>query len=101
ALDIAAVLSVPGDKRSVFVIPWGDRIYVGTTDTDYDGSLEDPQCTAADIDYLLGALNSWITKPIGRQEVLGSWAGLRPLVGGTGPEGDVPPGSSKTADLSR
>ena len=68
ALDIAAVLSVPGDKRSVFVIPWGDRIYVGTTDTDYDGPLEDPQCTAADIDYLLGALNSWITKPIGRHE---------------------------------
>ena len=84
ALDIAAVLSVPGDRRSVFVIPWGDRIYVGTTDTDYDGPLEDPQCTAADIDYLLGALNSWITKPIGRHEVLGTWAGLRPLVGGSG-----------------
>ena len=99
ALDIAAVLSVPGDKRSVFVIPWGDRIYVGTTDTDYDGSLEDPQCTAADIDYLLGALNSWITSPIGRQEVLSSWAGLRPLVGGTG-GGETRP-DSKTADLSR
>ncbi|HEV8625130.1 MAG TPA: glycerol-3-phosphate dehydrogenase/oxidase [Acidimicrobiia bacterium] len=100
ALDIAAVLSVPGDKRSVFVIPWGDRIYVGTTDTDYDGPLEDPQCTAADIDYLLGALNSWVTKPLGRHEVLGSWAGLRPLVGGSGPEAEAPPGS-KTADLSR
>jgi glycerol-3-phosphate dehydrogenase len=100
ALDIAAVLSVPGDRRSVFVIPWGDRIYVGTTDTDYDGPLEDPQCTAADIDYLLGALNSWITRPIGRQEVLSSWAGLRPLVGGTGYDGDTPP-DAKTADLSR
>ena len=99
ALDIAAVLSVPGDRRSVFVIPWGDRIYVGTTDTDYDGPLEDPQCTAADIDYLLGALNSWITRPIGRQEVLSSWAGLRPLVGGTGHDGGAP--DSKTADLSR
>src|SRR5438105_5137625 len=85
ALDIAAVLSVPGERRSVFVIPWGDRVYVGTTDTDYDGPLEDPQCTAADVDYLLAALNSWITRPIGRQEVLGTWAGLRPLVGGTGP----------------
>jgi glycerol-3-phosphate dehydrogenase len=100
ALDIAAVLSVPGDRRSVFVIPWGDRIYVGTTDTDYDGSLEDPQCTAADIDYLLNALNSWVTKPIGRHEVLGTWAGLRPLVGGPGPAGEAPP-DSKTADLSR
>ena len=116
ALDIAAVLSVPGDKRSVFVIPWGDRIYVGTTDTDYDGSLEDPQCTAADIDYLLGALNFWVTKPIGRQEVLGSWAGLRPLVGGPVAAGDAGPAAtsahpdgstvptgraSRTADLSR
>ncbi|HEV7686689.1 MAG TPA: glycerol-3-phosphate dehydrogenase/oxidase, partial [Acidimicrobiia bacterium] len=112
ALDIAAVLSVPGDRRSVFVIPWGDRIYVGTTDTDYDGPLDDPQCTAADIDYLLGALNAWVTKPIGRHEVLGAWAGLRPLVGGLGPTdggspgrgpgGAVPSGKAgRTADLSR
>src|SRR2546425_6816755 len=100
ALDIAAVLSVPGEKRSVFVIPWGDRIYVGTTDTDYDGPLDDPQCTAADVDYLLGALNAWVTKPVGRHEVLSAWAGLRPLVGGPGPAGKAPPGS-KTADLSR
>ena len=99
ALDIAAVLSVPGDRRSVFVIPWGDRIYVGTTDTDYDGPLEDPQCTAADIDYLLSALNSWVTRPVGRHEVLGAWAGLRPLVGGAGPASEAV--SSKTADLSR
>jgi glycerol-3-phosphate dehydrogenase len=117
ALDIAAVLSVPGDKRSVFVIPWGDRIYVGTTDTDYDGPLEDPQCTAADIDYLLGALNAWITTPIARHEVLSSWAGLRPLVGGSvSPAGELGPAAtsahpdgstvprgraSRTADLSR
>jgi len=110
ALDIAAVLSAPGDRRSVFVIPWGDRIYVGTTDTDYDGSLEDPQCTAADIDYLLGAVNAWVTKPVGRHEVLGSWAGLRPLVGGAGPAGATAPGggprvspakAERTADLSR
>ncbi|HVW33515.1 MAG TPA: glycerol-3-phosphate dehydrogenase/oxidase [Acidimicrobiia bacterium] len=110
ALDIAAVLSVPGDKRSVFVIPWGDRIYVGTTDTDYQGPLDDPQCTAADVDYLLGALNAWITKPVGRHEVLGAWAGLRPLVGGPGPadsdaaaggRGSSPVKAAKTADLSR
>ncbi|MDQ1515089.1 MAG: glycerol-3-phosphate dehydrogenase [Actinomycetota bacterium] len=102
ALDIAAVLSVPGDRRSVFVIPWGDRIYVGTTDTDYDGPLDDPQCTAADIDYLLGALNAWVTKPVGRHEVLGAWAGLRPLVGGSGTLAAVPAGKAgRTADLSR
>jgi glycerol-3-phosphate dehydrogenase len=101
SLDIAAVLSVPGDRRSVFVIPWGDRIYVGTTDTDYDGSLEDPQCTAADIDYLLSALNAWVTNPVGRHEVLGSWAGLRPLVGGAPTTEEGGATTSKTADLSR
>ncbi len=55
--DIAVVIPVPKDKRSLFVVPWGDFTYVGTTDTDYDGPLDDPQCTAADIAYVLRALN--------------------------------------------
>ena len=39
--DYASVLTVPGDRRSVFVVPWFDGAftYVGTTDTDYDGPL--------------------------------------------------------------
>ncbi len=93
-LEVAAVLPVTGDKRSVFVIPWGQRVYVGTTDTDYEGPLDDPVCTATDIDYLLGALNAWLVRPVDRSEVLGTWAGLRPLVGGT-------EGTGRTADLSR
>src|SRR5205823_626841 len=99
SLGIAAVLPVPGDQRSVFVIPWGDRVYVGTTDTDYEGSLDEPQCTAADVDYLLGALNAWLEKPVERHEVTGAWAGLRPLVGGAEAAGAAP--GSRTADLSR
>ena len=52
--DIAVVIPVPKDKRSVFVVPVGrPRRYIGTTDTDYDGPLDDPQCTPDDIDYLL------------------------------------------------
>jgi glycerol-3-phosphate dehydrogenase len=77
----------------VFVIPWGDRVYVGTTDTDYEGGLEEPVCTADDVDYLLGALNASITRPVAASEVLGSWAGLRPLVSDAS--------SARTADLSR
>ena len=50
--DIAAVLPVPKDRRSLFVVPWGEMVYVGTTDTDYDGPLDDPQCTPDDIDYV-------------------------------------------------
>jgi glycerol-3-phosphate dehydrogenase len=91
--DIATVLPVPGDKRSVFVVPWGDRIYLGTTDTDYDGPLDDPQCTPADVAYVLGALNAAIEHPVAETEVLGTWAGLRPLVARAT--------SSRTADLSR
>jgi glycerol-3-phosphate dehydrogenase len=100
-LDIAAVLPVPGDRRSIFVIPWEDRVYVGTTDTNYDGPLDDPVCTSADIDYLLGALNSWLHEPVHRSEVLGTWAGLRPLVGGGASEGVAGETPSRTADLSR
>jgi glycerol-3-phosphate dehydrogenase len=102
-LEVAAVLPVPGDRRSVFVVPWGERVYVGTTDTDYDGPLDDPVCTAADVDYLLGALNAWLRHPVDRSEVLGTWAGLRPLVGGTPAARGVlgKRATERTADLSR
>jgi len=91
--DIAAVVPVPKDKRSVFVVPWGDVTYVGTTDTDYDGSIDDPQCTAEDVAYLLSALNHAVTTELTERDVLGTWAGLRPLVNRAT--------SGRTADLSR
>ena len=76
-----------GDKRSLFVVPWGARpdgtfehTYVGTTDTDYDGPLDDPPCTADDIDYVLRALNDAVTTDVTADDVTGVWAGLRPLV---------------------
>jgi glycerol-3-phosphate dehydrogenase len=94
----------------VFVIPWGDRVYVGTTDTDYEGGLDEPVCTAEDVDYLLKALNASITRPVSANEVLGTWAGLRPLVSASADDeepgrrrrgGGARAGSSRTADLSR
>ena len=91
--DIAVVLPVPKDRRSVFVVPWGDLTYVGTTDTDYDGTVDDPQCTPEDIAYLLGALNAAVDEPVDRSDVLGTWAGLRPLLRTAT--------SERTADLSR
>jgi glycerol-3-phosphate dehydrogenase len=91
--DIAAIVPVPKDKRSVFVVPWGDTTYVGTTDTDYDGPIEDPQCTPEDVDYLLRALNFAIDEPVTRDDVVGTWAGLRPLLRTANTE--------RTADLSR
>jgi glycerol-3-phosphate dehydrogenase len=98
--DIAVVIPVPKDKRSLFVVPWGPRgdgtfshTYVGTTDTDYDGPLDDPQCTADDIAYILRALNASITTGVTVDDVTGVWAGLRPLVKSAS--------SGRTADLSR
>ena len=91
--DIAAVVPVPKDRRSIFVVPWGDRVYLGTTDTDYDGPLDAPVCTAEDVAYVLGAINASITGAITEADVLGTWAGLRPLVASAS--------SERTADLSR
>ncbi|MFT3854927.1 MAG: FAD-dependent oxidoreductase [Ilumatobacteraceae bacterium] len=85
--DIAVVIPVPKDKRSLFVVPWGERpdgtfehSYVGTTDTDYDGPLDAPQCTADDIAYVLRALNASVTTGVTAADITGTWAGLRPLV---------------------
>jgi glycerol-3-phosphate dehydrogenase len=91
--DIAAIIPVQRDKRMVFVVPWGDTTYVGTTDTDYQGPLDDPPCTPDDVDYLLGALNDICAEPVGHADVVGTWAGLRPLLRGGR--------SGRTADLSR
>jgi glycerol-3-phosphate dehydrogenase len=91
--DIAVVLPVPKDRRSLFVVPWGDLTYVGTTDTDYDGSIDDPQCTPEDVAYVLRALNASVTTGITEHDVMATWAGLRPLV--------KRESSGRTADLSR
>ncbi len=90
---IAAVMPVPKDRRSIFVVPWGDHVYLGTTDTDYDGPIDDPRCTADDVAYILDAVNLFVQSPLTEADIVGTWAGLRPLVRGAG--------SERTADLSR
>jgi len=97
--DIAAVIPVPKDRRSIFVVPWpdGDDVYLGTTDTDWDGPLDDPACLPDDVDYVLDAANGVITEPIGRHDVTAVWAGLRPLLAA----GQGHHVSARTADLSR
>jgi len=97
--DIAAVIPVGGDRRSIFVVPWadGDDVYLGTTDTDWDGPLDDPACLPEDVDYLLAAANRVVTEPLARSDVTGVWAGLRPLLASTGGRRV----SARTADLSR
>jgi glycerol-3-phosphate dehydrogenase len=96
--DIAAVIPVRQDHRSIFVVSWGDQVYLGTTDTEWDGPLDDPSCLPEDIDYILGAANAITTRPIGRDDITGLWTGLRPLLAPV--EGKHKP-SERTADLSR
>ena len=91
--DIAVVLPVPGDRRSIFAIPWDDLIYLGTTDTDYDGPIEHPTCTAEDVDYILRAVNAVSNDTLTADDVVGTWAGLRPLV--------ADEENTRTADMSR
>ena len=102
--DIAVVIPVPKDKRSLFVVPWvpnGDGTYkytyIGTTDTDYKGPVDEPQCTKDDIDYVLRALNASVTTNVTHDDVLAVWSGLRPLVT-TSSDSKA---AARTADLSR
>ncbi len=93
---VAMVLpSAAGDGRYLFVVPWEDRVYAGTTDTPYSGDLDHPEVDGADRDYVLAAVAADFPGVTGG-DVVASWAGLRPLLDqGTGSDG------TSTADLSR
>jgi glycerol-3-phosphate dehydrogenase len=80
-------------ERSVlFVIPWGDHWIIGTTDTDWELDLAHPAASSADIDYLLDQLNRVLQTPLTHDDIVGVYAGLRPLLAGQ---------SDDTAQLSR
>jgi glycerol-3-phosphate dehydrogenase len=89
----AAMVAPAADGRYVFIVPWEDRVYAGTTDTPYDGDLDSPAVGDADRDYILSAVTPLFPGVTGR-DVVASWAGLRPLLGGTDAD-------AATADLSR
>ncbi|MCA1719975.1 MAG: FAD-dependent oxidoreductase, partial [Actinobacteria bacterium] len=72
--------SKQGDGRSMFAIPWGRQTILGTTDTPYDGSLEDLSLTGSDLEYVLAAGNAVFHRDLRADDVLGAWAGVRPLI---------------------
>lgn len=77
----AVTLFHPEDRRVLFAIPWGDRTYFGTTDTDFSGDPSDVIASSEDVDYLLAASNHHFPNhPIDRDDVICTWAGLRPLI---------------------
>lgn len=77
----AVILFHPDDGRALFAIPWGDRTYVGTTDTDHQGTIDEIAATSDDIRYLLRATSTYFpAENIGRDDIISTWAGLRPLI---------------------
>ena len=58
-LDTAGVIVPAGGGRSIFVLPWLGRTLIGTTDNDYEGSLEHVPPADDDVAYLLEAVNAF------------------------------------------
>ena len=93
-LAAALTVPVPGTtSRFVFALPQPDgTIYVGLTDEETDGDIPDvPQATEAEIGFLLDVVGAALEQPLRRADVIGTYAGLRPLLDSDG----------STADLSR
>ena len=68
-------------RRSVlFVIPWSRYWLIGTTDTRWTEDLVNPVVTSSDIDFVLAEANAVLAHPISRDDIIGTYAGLRPLL---------------------
>ncbi|TNF26578.1 MAG: glycerol-3-phosphate dehydrogenase/oxidase [Deltaproteobacteria bacterium] len=77
----AVTLTAVRDGRVMFAIPAENTTYIGTTDTDYDGDLDDIRATADDIDYILETANHYFPDAhLTGADVMSTWAGLRPLI---------------------
>ncbi|MDR2564482.1 MAG: glycerol-3-phosphate dehydrogenase/oxidase [Bifidobacteriaceae bacterium] len=69
------------EKSVLFIIPWDRYWLIGTTDTPWrQATLDHPVATSADVEYLLGQANKLLARPLGKADVIGFYAGLRPLL---------------------
>ncbi len=77
----AVVMQARRDRRVTFVIPWDDSTVIGTTDTDYEGRPEEVRASRDDVDYLIETANWHFPRAaLSADDVVSTWAGLRPLV---------------------
>lgn len=76
--DVGLILQT--EKSVLFVIPWDRHWLIGTTDTPYDHDISAPVASGADIDYVLEHANVVLNDPLTRDDVIGAFAGLRPLL---------------------
>jgi glycerol-3-phosphate dehydrogenase len=91
-MNAAAIVPAGGD-RTIFALPWLGQTLIGTTDNDYDGSLEHPRVSTEDVQYLLDAVNSFFERDFGFDDIAGAYAGVRPLISAADPR--------KSVDISR
>ncbi len=82
-----------GEGRSIFALPWMGRSLLGTTDNNYSGDIDHVRPDPGDIDYLLQATNAFFGTSLGAEDLVGAYAGVRPLIS----SGD----SRKSVDISR
>ncbi len=78
-LNQAVYFDVP-DGRMMFAIPRGRAVYVGTSDTVYEGDIDKPTTTREDALYLLDGIKHMFDIDLGLEDIESSWAGLRPLI---------------------
>ena len=90
--DTAAFIPDAERERMLFVIPWLDAVVVGTTDESYEGDLDTPSVTETDRSYVLDSLNKAFSLELAQDDIVGAYAGLRPLIAAK---------EGATADLSR
>jgi glycerol-3-phosphate dehydrogenase len=76
--DAGIILKTP--VSVLFLIPWGDKWIVGTTDTPYEGDRAEPFASREDVQYILDQANRVLEPKLNAEEIIGVYAGLRPLV---------------------
>jgi len=89
----AACIVPAGEGRHIFALPWYGRTLVGTTDNDFDGDIDHPHPGSEDVEYLLDAVNAFFGTTLGEGDLVGAYAGVRPLISTGDPK--------KSVDISR
>jgi glycerol-3-phosphate dehydrogenase len=79
-LPCAMVMATEGEKRIVFGIPRHEMIIIGTTDTDFKEDPAKVHSTKEDVDYLLRVVDDYFPGAVRKEDILASYAGVRPLV---------------------
>jgi glycerol-3-phosphate dehydrogenase len=89
----AACIVPAGEGRMIFALPWYGRTLIGTTDNDFDGDTRHPRPAEDEVEYLLDAANSFFGTSLGAGDLVGAYAGVRPLISAGDPR--------KSVDISR